>query len=144
MRDTRIQDQAYMLAARHHKGQLYGTEPYTEHLADVVQSLWMKHGDSINPVLVATAWLHDVLEDTECTWEEIVAACGDEVARAVVCLTKHPQQAKEWYIARIKACPIALEVKIHDSLCNLRASVMSGERGRVRKYSQQLMLLVEG
>lgn len=137
-----IVENAKKLANKYHHGQLYGVHPYTFHLLDVVQSLKEKHGGGADPVLIATAWLHDILEDTECQWAELVDNVGISVATAVMWLTKNADISYENYIKQIKTCPIALEVKTHDSLCNLTASVMSGENGRIRKYSKQLQLLL--
>lgn len=136
---------ARRLAMQYHEGQFYGTVPYWEHLEAVVESLQQKYS-YVSPEsaeLFATAWLHDILEDTECNPSEISDACGPTVMLAVLNLSKRSGQGYEHYIKMVKACPIALEVKLHDSLANLTASVMSGEKGRIRKYIKQLQLLVE-
>ncbi len=60
-------------------------EPYIVHpraVAAIVESV--PHV----PEMVAAAWLHDTLEDTDLTQDDIEALCGTEVARLVVAVTK--------------------------------------------------------
>lgn len=137
-----IVENARELAFKYHEGQMYGDDPYVDHLQSVVNSLLTNYGDLCAPVLLATAWLHDSREGTGITRNEIADACGEQVEEAVEALTKIKYQVYEDYIATVKANPIALEVKRHDTLQNLTASVLSGEKGRIRKYSRQLLLLV--
>lgn len=138
-----IVENACELAYKWHDGQMYGDKPYVLHLSDVVQSLYTKHLDYRDPVLIATGWLHDIIEDTLISPEEIAEQCGMEVYEAVVALTKWSDvETYEEYIQKVKRNPIALEVKIADTLANLTASVMNGEKGRVMKYSRQMQLLV--
>lgn len=139
-----IVENARELAFKYHEGQMYGKLPYTCHLEDVARILSIKH-DIFKPetdVLLAVGFLHDVLEDTKCSGVEISEACGEDVYKAVWALTRNLGMSYEWYIDIVRANPIALEVKIADTLANLTASVMSGERGRILKYSKQLQLLV--
>lgn len=139
-----IVENARELAFKYHEGQMYGSLPYTAHLEDVVSSLAKKHDRfrERNAVLFATAFLHDVLEDTKCNYKEIIDLCGADVCIYVELLTKRKGQTYEQYILAVQSDEIALEVKLHDTLANLTASVMSGENGRIRKYSKQLQLLV--
>lgn len=134
--------EAYMLAVRHHKGQMYGKVPYIEHLSAVVNSLYKSYAGECPDVVLATGWLHDILEDTPCDTSEILHECGPKVLGAVIALTKGHGQPYSQYIAEVRSNPIALEVKRHDTLCNLTASIMSGENGRIKKYAKQLQLLV--
>jgi (p)ppGpp synthase/HD superfamily hydrolase len=65
-----------------HKGQLrkYTGEPYIVHPARVAQIVQSVTSD---PDVIAAAWLHDVVEDTTVTLEEIRKEFGDNVARIV-------------------------------------------------------------
>lgn len=137
-----IVEKAYLLAIKYHEGQKYGIHDYTYHLSAVVSSLNRKYGEECSDVLLATAWLHDSLEDTMIPPQEIVDQCDMQVYDAVAALTKFAGYTYEYYISQVKRHPIALEVKLHDSLANLTASLMSGERGRILKYSRQMALLV--
>lgn len=64
----------------------YTEEPYFYHAAEVAH-LVAEHTNN-DPVMVAAAWLHDVLEDTHVEATLIDALFGKEVADLVVGLTK--------------------------------------------------------
>lgn len=133
----KLMDDAYKLAAVRHADQFYGSHSYMYHLSMVTNSV------RVIATHIAVAYLHDILEDTSCTVAELSEFFPDEVVEAVVALTKIPGEDYYEYIARVKGNPIALHVKIHDSLCNLTESVKTQQWGRVRKYSKQLGLLCE-
>lgn len=82
----RLVRRARRLATRAHRGQVRrGTgEPYIEHpraVADITREV----GGS--PEMVAAAWLHDAVEDTELTLAGVARVCGREVASLVGWLT---------------------------------------------------------
>lgn len=62
----------------------YSGQPYEAHLAAVVKILSQVTDD---PVVLAAAWLHDVVEDTPATIEDIESEFGHRVARIVGELT---------------------------------------------------------
>jgi (p)ppGpp synthase/HD superfamily hydrolase len=62
----------------------YSGRPYTEHLERVAARVAEVTGD---PVAVAAAWLHDVVEDTPSTHAEIEREFGPRVAELVHALT---------------------------------------------------------
>ncbi len=79
---------AKTMAARAHQGQLdKAGRPYIEHPARVV-------GHLVNPTAdeVVVAWLHDVVEDTEVTLEEVEHEFGPRVAIAVDAITRRPDE----------------------------------------------------
>lgn len=68
-----------------------------------------------SPEVRAVAFLHDVLEDTDYTAADLLAAGFPlDVVEAVQCLTKNPGEQRETYWERIKSNPIALQVKLAD------------------------------
>jgi hypothetical protein len=81
-------DQAREFASAAHRkvGQLrkYSGQPYEEHLRRVAE---LVAGVTDDPEMVAAAWLHDVVEDTPVTIEEIERAFGREVRDLVDALT---------------------------------------------------------
>ena len=83
--------------------------PYIEHPARVV-------GYLENPTAgeATVAWLHDVVEDTSVTLEDIKDNFGSRVAEAVDAITCRPDESKLHYYARVKLNPIALTVKAAD------------------------------
>ncbi len=66
------------------------------------------------PQAQAAAWLHDVLEDTAVTAEQLTARFPAEVVQAVRALTRRPGQNQEAYYAAVRANPIARAVKHAD------------------------------
>jgi (p)ppGpp synthase/HD superfamily hydrolase len=70
--------------------------------------------------LQAAAVLHDVLEDTEVSVEELRAAgIPVDVVDVVVALTHRPGQSYERYVEQVARDPIACEVKLADLADNL-------------------------
>jgi (p)ppGpp synthase/HD superfamily hydrolase len=98
-------------AAQAHEGQLdKAGRPYIEHPERVV-------GHLVNPTTdeVVVAWLHDAVEDTEVTLQEVEREFGPTAAAAVDAITRRPDEAcSGHYYARVKANPIALKVKSAD------------------------------
>lgn len=67
------------------------------------------------PVEAAAAWLHDVLEDTDVTAQELLeAGVLPDVVDIVVLLTRTPDVTPDEYYARIRPNPIARRVKLAD------------------------------
>lgn len=129
------------LAALKHAGQMYGAMPYMYHLNAVVTSVANKWGWE-NRSILAVAILHDILEDTDLTYEELVSAVGKDIAVYVKGLTKIEGEEYHAYIERCREHHYTKEVKIHDTLCNLTESIKADSRSRVKKYANQLQLLV--
>ena len=76
-------------AARRHTGMARkgrGNEPYVNHLAEVANLLAVAT-DGVDAELVAAGWLHDTIEDTETTREELAEEFGARVADIVVEVT---------------------------------------------------------
>src|SRR5690606_11747524 len=63
---------------------------------------------------VATAWLHDVVEDTPVTLADLEESFPAEVTIAVDALTRRPGEDPADYYARVRAVPLALAVKLAD------------------------------
>lgn len=84
--DLELIKRAYVFSAKVHRGQnrLSG-EPYLSHPLEVANIL----ADlKLDETTIATGLLHDALEDTWCTAEELEATFGKEVASLVEGLTK--------------------------------------------------------
>lgn len=95
------------------------------------------------------ALLHDVIEDTDVTLDDI-AAMGfpPSVINALKLLTHDPRVPYMTYVAAIKADPIARAVKLADLRHNSDLSrlpfVDEAALERVRKYQAAIRLLTEG
>ena len=95
-----------------------------------------------------TAVLHDVLEDTNKTQEDLKkAGFSDEIIEAVVCLTKQKKEDYFDYIKRVKKNKIARVVKLADLKDNMNLKRLSNitekDRLRVEKYKKAKELLEE-
>ncbi len=124
------------VASRAHSGQHRrdGWTPYINHPAAVAAKL---AGESA--VVIATAWLHDVLEDTAETPETLRAAgIPDSVIHAVEVLTKTEGVSCAEYLSSVRQNWIARKVKIADMLHNL--SDVPTER-QIIKYANGLLTL---
>lgn len=92
-------------------------KPYIGHLQAVVNNLVEPTED-----MVAVAWLHDSVEDTETTFDDLIHYFGSPVAQAVDAITKRKGEIYADYLNRVKANPIARLVKIADLSHNMDLS----------------------
>ena len=77
---------AYVFAAIRHQGQVRRSgEAYFVHPLTVA---WILAQMELDEVAIAAGLLHDILEDTETTEEELEREFGPEVGRLVAALTK--------------------------------------------------------
>ncbi len=83
---SRLVEKALQFATMAHEGQVrkYTGEPYINHPVEVMGIVKTVSDD---PAMHAAALLHDVVEDTDFTIEDIVREFGDDVARLVDDLT---------------------------------------------------------
>ena len=103
---------AISIATEAHKGQFDKAGfPYIAHPFRVMQRL---HNQGHNEELLVAAILHDTVEDTNVTIEEIEAEFGAEVARIVAAVSREDETYME-FIARVKeAGPKAIALKLAD------------------------------
>ena len=117
---------ALEFAAHKHRDQRRKDEaasPYINHPLAVVNMLW-SHGVRDRVPLLA-AILHDTIEDTDTTRDELVAKFGEDVAAAVCEVTDDKSLPKDQRKqAQIEHAPHmsahAKLVKLADKTCNLR------------------------
>ena len=98
--------------------------PYINHPIALAQVLREEVGVR-DPVVIAAALLHDTIEDTETTYEELRGQFGATIANCVVEVTdvkflkKHAR--KRLQVAKAgRASKAAKQVKLADKICNLR------------------------
>lgn len=88
-------------------------EPYLNHVRRVVAS-------QVRPDYRAVAWLHDVVEDTGVTLDDLRdIGFPDEVVEAVDAITHRPSEPRSDYYARVRANKIAWAVKLADVIDNV-------------------------
>lgn len=131
---------ACSIATDAHAGQVDKIgEPYIGHCARVAQGV---ADAGFGYEIRAAAWLHDVVEDTEYTLDDLrKVGITESVLVAVEALTKRPHEPFKNYYERVKANPMAVAVKWHDVADNARedrlALVAPDTRERLRaKYER--------
>ena len=142
-----IIDQAYIYSARVHDGQMrLSGEPYLSHPLEVAGILADMNLDSTS---IAAGLLHDVVEDTHATEEEIEDMFGAEVRQIVAGVTKlsvlpvRSSQARQAESLRKMLLAMANDVrviliKLADRLHNMRTLVYQKENKR-RKIARETL-----
>lgn len=131
---------ARSIATRAHAGQVdKAGKPYIGHPERVASQV---EGDAAK----ATAWLHDVVEDTPLTLADLKAeGVSGEVIEAVSLLTHDSGVPYLEYVRRIKRNPIARAVKLADLRHNSDLSrlpvVTDADLRRKRRYEQAIEIL---
>ena len=78
--------EAYEMAKKYHEGQMRKSgEDYIHHLLEVGYILAKLQA---GPATIAAGFLHDVVEDTDATFEEVQSKFGEDVSKIVESLTK--------------------------------------------------------
>lgn len=84
-----IIQRAKAFARKHHKGQKYGEGAFIAHPLRVAKILLTYHELHVRDKnLIAAAYLHDVLEATDVTYEELERKFNEDVANLVLEVTK--------------------------------------------------------
>jgi guanosine-3',5'-bis(diphosphate) 3'-pyrophosphohydrolase len=118
---------AQKFAAIQHFGISYGTKPYTYHLEQVAMVLQrFKFLEKDNEELHIAATLHDVIEDTNISYEQVKFAFGEKVADAVYSVTNEMgrsrlERFKKTY-PKIAENEMGLIVKLADRIANIEFS----------------------
>ncbi|WP_454621469.1 HD domain-containing protein [Bradyrhizobium cenepequi] len=132
--------EAAEFAAHRHNGMARkgrGNEPYINHLAEVA-NLLAAATDGADAELVAAGWLHDTVEDTDTTREELATKFSERVAALVVEVTddmslpKEQRRQKQIEDASHKS-PGAKMIKIADKISNTRARIVSNPSNDARE-----------
>ena len=110
---------ARFIAREAHKGgvDIGGNDYFRGHVSTVAHKVSeATHADAYS---VATAYVHDVLEDSEITEEELLKVLPLEVVDAVAALT-HSRESGSYYeyLERVAQNPLALTVKQGDKMAH--------------------------
>jgi (p)ppGpp synthase/HD superfamily hydrolase len=136
-------EQALRVAAKaHHAQQRKGADvPYVTHVAGV--ALILSRAGFCDDRLLAAAILHDVVEDTDMTLEQLVADFPQEVIDLVATLSETKRDAtgakrpwevrKQEHLEHVRgASPAARAITLADKLHNLETMLHDMRAGRVR------------
>jgi (p)ppGpp synthase/HD superfamily hydrolase len=119
-------------AIQKHGSQKYGDQPYYVHLDHVYSTAVRFYPGALPDRIKIAAYLHDVIEDTDATFEEVSTLFGEDVAGIVDAVTDKPGQNRaERHRATyplIRENPDAVFVKVCDRIANMESSVVSNPR----------------
>lgn len=157
MWDIDAQQRVWEFVSLKHAGQTYGGRvegqqiPYITHLSSVAHEvLWGWDHDAgldLNLALQC-ALLHDVIEDTGTSFDEVKHHFGGRVAEGVLALTKnatiqgrHAQM--EDSLRRIKQQSLEIWcVKLGDRICNLQHPPFYWDEARIETYKEEARFIL--
>lgn len=116
-------ERALLVAEKVHSNQSYDIYPYMYHIKEVVRiAIDLGYGEDI---ILACA-LHDALEDSDLSYNDIKKAFGEEVAEIVYCVTdelgRNRKERKRKTYPKIKGNWKATVVKLCDRIANIQHS----------------------
>jgi hypothetical protein len=116
--------------------------PYFLHVQRVAELVVAAGG---SPEALQVAWLHDVVEDTDTTLQDLRdSGFSEPVVAAVDAITRRPRESPDAYYARVRADPLARFVKLHGDIPNNTDPARLGQLDEVtqlrlsRKYAHAL------
>jgi hypothetical protein len=121
-----------MYAELAHAGQTYNEEvPYSAHLQMVVDVL--ARFELASPMVVTAAWLHDCIEDTNRSYNDIKKRFGKEVAELVYAVTselgRNRTERNEKTYPKIRGNQLATALKLADRIANVEYGQANGGKG---------------
>lgn len=130
-------ERAREIAIAAHGNQPYGNHPYIYHL-DQVASVARELGYSDD--IIIACYLHDTLEDTDLTREEIAEVFGNHIASVVYAVkdedgTNRSERKSKTYL-KIAAMPDAIAVKLCDRIANIR-DALKNNSGLFKMYKKE-------
>lgn len=137
-----ILEKARLFAIKAHANQKYGDLPYEYHLAMVFNKLVENDaGDVLGEAVLAAGWLHDTLEDTPVTFDDMFREFGRHVARIVFACTdeegKNRKERHQRTYPKLKAAGReAIAVKLADRISNVQHSLKCNH-GMFKMYKKE-------
>jgi (p)ppGpp synthase/HD superfamily hydrolase len=128
-------EKAKKIATKAHKGQRrkFGSEPYISHPESVAKRVKGKEAKAI-------AWLHDVVEDTDKTLDDLSKDFPEKIVHAIDCLTRRDGETYKQFVLRAMNNPLAKIVKIEDIKHNL-STIPDSEKGLIKRWEDALEVL---
>jgi guanosine-3',5'-bis(diphosphate) 3'-pyrophosphohydrolase len=142
---------AIAFAARAHHGQMRkdGKTPYVSHVFRVAAVVRNVFGFD-DPRMLATAVLHDTIEDTTTDFDDVESTFGREIAEWVAYLSKDkrsPEDQREWaYMEGLQKSPWQVKVcKLADIYDNLldSGSLLPDRRRHSAERARSYLLALE-
>lgn len=157
--DQNLYQRAWNFSSRIHQGQTLPASdiPYINHLGLVAMEAMATVAHSANTesaiaqpnILVLCALLHDAIEDTPTTYDEVLAEFGAEIANGVLALTKDKTRGDKTAqmqdsLQRIKQQPQEVwMVKMCDRITNLQPPPAHWDKAKIAAYQQEAQLILD-
>ncbi len=147
---------AWDFATLAHHGQTYGGPiegqqfDYINHIGSVaIELIWALNNtpDVDGNLAIQCALLHDTIEDTHVTYEEVLSVFGEDVAKGVLALTKNeslPTKHEQMLdsLQRIKKQPVEVwMVKLADRITNLSAPPFYWAKEKKINYREEALFI---
>ncbi len=142
--DVGLLDKAYAIAKKHHENQYRKSgEPFVVHPLEVAKIL---ADIELDQTSIISAMLHDLIEDTEFTYEKVKSEFGEKIANIINGVTKLDRivfsSREEKQVENLRKMIIAMSedvriivVKLADRLHNMRTiSSISKEKRHIQSY----------
>lgn len=145
--NARIIERAYILSQKAHEGQLRKSgEPYIIHPSNVAEILFEL---GLDTATIAAGYLHDVVEDTSITIEDVKEQFGEEIAMLVNGVTKisklefssheerQAENLRKMMLAMAEDIRVIL-IKLADRLHNMRTLKYRGKKAQISVSKETL------
>lgn len=130
---------AFKIAYKAHEGQVdKAGMPYILHPIEVAEQMGSEYEQCV-------ALLHDVVEDTDVSFEDLEKEFPAKIVEGVRYLTRPEDMSYMDYVRRAKSHPIARKVKMADLRHNMREDrllvITDKDKARIKKYKKALKVL---
>jgi (p)ppGpp synthase/HD superfamily hydrolase len=133
--------EAKHFAVEKHGNQKYGIFPYEVHLINVLNVLISNNilpNTEENIDLWIGAWLHDVLEDTTATKQELISKFGANIYEIVWSLTDgehgNRKEKKQTMYQKLVLNQNGIIIKLADRIANLEFSIINNNPEKINLY----------
>ncbi|MCV6631539.1 MAG: hypothetical protein OIF50_16945 [Flavobacteriaceae bacterium] len=130
-------------AIESHRNQKYGIYNYEVHLTNVI-SVFFRNSVFIsyeNYPILASAWLHDILEDTAISKEEFIDRFGNDIYNIVWSLTDGKEgnrvEKKNIMYDKLVNSQNGIIVKLADRIANLEFSIINQNIKHINRYVKE-------
>lgn len=132
-----LRDKARSIAEEAHKGQVdKNGEPYIEHIERVADRLEFLEDQII-------ALLHDTLEDTDITEEDLSNEFPEYIVEAVKTLTRNKDEDYKDYIKRVALNDVVIKIKLADLFDNYHRPMKEPRPGLKERYAKAIEFLTD-
>lgn len=116
-------ERAWMVAEKAHESQMYDIYPYTYHLHQVYN---IAKDLGFDRAIQTACILHDIIEDTTISYNDVKDNFGEEIAEIVYCVTdelgRNRKERKQKTYPKIHSNWKAIIVKVCDRIANVKQS----------------------